>query len=710
MAALLALYGERPTTAQGLTRALLNHERRYWHGIFSGTDFVEPERYAELLLALTTLAGGFPTPKAAHVYWKRANWNSLSPALFGQLFHVLMPLYPGKQGLQAVRPDLLGEALVAQALLRPTAAGLLDAVLNRNANQSVQLNALTVLARLADNYHELHETLIEALVRHFAHCCHAFVSVAINTPSNLPKLAEEAFSRLPQDAKSQVTGLIKSLMSEESVQLARFYCLVAEYLVYKCSRRHQKKPNDIESLNEYASVLTGYSVSLYRNGRNAEALDYARQALEIHQRLVKNNPNRFDPQLALSWNNYANRLSDAGRNAEALNHARQALEIHQRLAQKSPDRFEPVLAITLINYAIRLNEVGRYAEALDYARQDLEIRKLLAQKDPDRFEPGFADSLDNYANHLGEAGRYAETLDCARQALEIRKRLAQKNPDRFEPSLATSLNNYAKHLGEAGRYAETLGHARQALEIRKRLAQKNPDRFEPELATSLSNYAAHLGDAGRNAEVLDYDWQALEIRKRLAQKNPDRFEPELATSLSNYANHLSEAGRYAEALDYARQALEIIQRLTQLIPARFSRMLFSAECDMYLLRWVDGGTDEDDYLAKLDSIPEGIPKHRRTFLQLKSCFVKACHISDQAARAALFKQVVVTRDVISQEDWTNAQHYWLCATAWCATHTPADTINLDWKADWRQYVTQRRGHVPCWMLELARRLEFRWPE
>jgi glycosyltransferase involved in cell wall biosynthesis len=35
MAALLALYGERPTTAQGLTKALLNHERRYWLGVLA---------------------------------------------------------------------------------------------------------------------------------------------------------------------------------------------------------------------------------------------------------------------------------------------------------------------------------------------------------------------------------------------------------------------------------------------------------------------------------------------------------------------------------------------------------------------------------------------------------------------------------------------------------------------------------------------------
>jgi hypothetical protein len=63
MGALLALYGERPATSQGLTKALLNHERRYWVGLLESTNLPDPARGAEQLLALATLAGGFPTGK-----------------------------------------------------------------------------------------------------------------------------------------------------------------------------------------------------------------------------------------------------------------------------------------------------------------------------------------------------------------------------------------------------------------------------------------------------------------------------------------------------------------------------------------------------------------------------------------------------------------------------------------------------------------------
>ncbi len=76
MAALLALHGERPTTAEGLTKALLNHERRYWRGLLRDFNLANPERRAQQLLALATLAGGFITPGHAKPYWTTASDNS----------------------------------------------------------------------------------------------------------------------------------------------------------------------------------------------------------------------------------------------------------------------------------------------------------------------------------------------------------------------------------------------------------------------------------------------------------------------------------------------------------------------------------------------------------------------------------------------------------------------------------------------------------
>jgi hypothetical protein len=65
-----------------------------------------------------------------------------------------------------VRPDLLGEALVAKVLQKPEAAQILHAVVGRDAISQVRLHSLTVLARLSNYYPELREILIESVGAH----------------------------------------------------------------------------------------------------------------------------------------------------------------------------------------------------------------------------------------------------------------------------------------------------------------------------------------------------------------------------------------------------------------------------------------------------------------------------------------------------------------------------------------------------------------
>ena len=71
------------------------------------------------------------------------------------------------------------------------------------------------------------------------------------------------------------------------------------------------------------------------------------KGLELYRHLTVKDPKRFEPNYAMSLNNYAKHLGDAGQYEEALNHDRAALEIRKRLAQKHPDRFEPYYAMSL---------------------------------------------------------------------------------------------------------------------------------------------------------------------------------------------------------------------------------------------------------------------------------------------------------------------------------------------------------------------------
>jgi hypothetical protein len=313
-----------PTTAEGLTKALLNHEVRYWRGLLAPFGWAEPERLAAQLLALATLAGGFATPREARPYWETATASSLARSDFETLFHTLAPLYPGRQGLQAVRPDLLGEALVAQALLRGEGTSLLDAVLAPHASQGVRRHTLTVLSRLSSQRLDLHEVLVEALVRHAGQCLQDAAVVATETPGDLPRLAQQAFARLARAIKSRVAGLLSPLLREESVQLSELACVVWEYLVGKTGHKQSRKALSAASNREYAKVLTNYAIALARAGYCDPALEHARQALEILRRLAQTRPDRYEPDYAGSLGNYAAHLREVGQGELGLEHARES--------------------------------------------------------------------------------------------------------------------------------------------------------------------------------------------------------------------------------------------------------------------------------------------------------------------------------------------------------------------------------------------------
>jgi len=238
--------------------------------------------------------------------------------------------------------------------------------------------------------------------------------------------------------------------------------------------------------SERSLVLTNLSNHLYEAGENAQALDAIREAVDIHRRLAKENPARFEPDLAMSLNNLSGCLSEAGEDAQALGAISEAVDIYRRLAEENPVRFEPDLASSLNNLSNRLSKAGEDAQALDAIGKAVDIRRRLAKKNPARFEPDLALNLNNLSNRLHKAGEIAQALDAIRKAAGIYRRLAKANPARFEPDLASSLNNLSNRLSEAGENAQALDAIGEAVDIRRRLAKANPKKYGAALERSLN--------------------------------------------------------------------------------------------------------------------------------------------------------------------------------------------------------------------------------
>ena len=77
-----------------------------------------------------------------------------------------------------------------------------------------------------------------------------------------------------------------------------------------------------------------------------------KQALAIRKRLAQSNPQAYEPDLAMSYNNLAILYYQTQRFAESEAMLQQTLAIRERLAQSNPQAYEPYLAFSYIILAL----------------------------------------------------------------------------------------------------------------------------------------------------------------------------------------------------------------------------------------------------------------------------------------------------------------------------------------------------------------------
>ena len=335
MAALLALRGEQATSAESLAPVLVSHEQRFWRQAMTGLGGVgnELEQQATLLITLATLCKGIVSDRDIEPLWRALDQDKTQ---LKSLFKTLSPLYPDRQGLQGLQPDLLGEALVAQTLLGRHGANLLDAVLSKGT-ADMRHASLTVLARLLGYRPDVAAMLEEAIVQNLPACASELIEVCLETPSPLPALMERAFQLLTKQQRWQMAGAVGKQIEFNVQPLLGVKVLFCKEGL---DRAKQKlNPLKQQTMADYADALMLLALAHHYNGDAEAALGYTQEAVSTYQELAKTNPDRFEPDWAWSLNTYAAYLADLGQYAEALAAAQQAFDVYQRLDQAQPARY-----------------------------------------------------------------------------------------------------------------------------------------------------------------------------------------------------------------------------------------------------------------------------------------------------------------------------------------------------------------------------------
>ncbi|MCW3840027.1 tetratricopeptide repeat protein [Micromonospora yasonensis] len=458
----------------------LDHEARHWNG--RAPDAL-PERSRRAAVALATLAGAENDHQADALLRVLPELRGdAAAALRRETVAWLSGLYAGPLHINPVRPDLLGETLVAEVLAGQGDGGreLLGAVLEQDDDAQVA-RSLDLLARLAVTDNAAAGCVATALFdrhRQLVDRAEGRASGTAERPGNLD---------LAIGLQRLFGGEVEARMED----LAR-----------------AASASDVEML-ELSVSYNRIGDLARRSGQSERAEALYTRGLVIRERLSWAHPedDRFARELSISYNKLGQLALWLGQPERARGLYEKGLAIRERLVELHPEdsTFARDFAVSQDRLAELIRESGDNRRAEVLYRQVLAIRERLCEEDPTNttFARDLSISYDVLGDLALEARRSGEARQLYEQGHRIREKLWADEPD--NTTFARDLSNSYDRLGdlavEAARYDEAKQRYELALGIRQRLRASQPRNtdFSHDLLVSYGG----LGDLAVSKGQLD---------------------------------------------------------------------------------------------------------------------------------------------------------------------------------------------------------------
>lgn len=551
--------------SQKIEDRILSHERRYWIMMAEARNLFRALSIECLTEAMATafLLGVDDRGQADKVL-RRVSGLSDQPKVQRDSVRIwIAGLYPSpdKRPWGILQPDRLLERFIGRHIQRDP-----DFAINlASKTKKEQVENFLVLLTRASAHPAFLGTLDATLTKicvSFPNFTLSAISVVTQAENSKPLL--EALQQVVENSKTPAKLLIdiNDSIPERSHILASLAARLAERIAEIYRARVGRTPM---ALTELIMALNNLSVRLSEIGRQDQALEASKEALDQYRKLVSRS-RVPDPNLTRLLTSYSVRLSDVGRRDEAARANEEAISILRRLANRQPAEHMPQLAIALSNYSLQMTGMGRRAEAVQASGEAVNIHRGLAHPEPDYQNPSLAYALHNHSLQLGAIGHHEEALEAVNEAITILRQLAESQPDAYLGQLALCINSYANCQGLLGFQQEALDGMIEASGIYRELINVQRYRYLPELAGTLSNLSGELVNAGRGRDALVACREAVEIYRGLARNLPLVHLTNLAMSLENLSRCLADVGRQDEAFDAASEAVEIRRDLAQAAP------------------------------------------------------------------------------------------------------------------------------------------------
>jgi tetratricopeptide (TPR) repeat protein len=466
----------------------------------------------------------------------------------GEAMSAYIQAIPAWRHLAWMNPSLFGPEL-ARAL--HGMASYLAAAGQVGQAASVFREALDRLRTLADTDRERHRLDLAMVMGDYAS-----LLARCGAPSEALRLAEEATDHLRAAAQADVP--------EANYHLAIALSTLGNRLD-EAGHPHDALAVSTEAVDryramsdvseEFTAALTGLSARLNHLDRHAEAAMAAEEALTVLRGLVRGNSRAFEPNLAKVLGQASFAQAALGEDASALAGLREAAEVQERLVQEEPGVHEADLALTMRNLANVLSG----AEAMGALRRSIELYRSVVSDNRAGVTLPLAYGLLHLASQLNEPAQQDEKRAALDEATSLLSELNKENPGDFEGPLAHALTFTAQLHRASDNDDRAVAAATEAVELYRRLPDGGAD--DPLHAWCLVEIVGHIDDV----ENLSRIEQAVQIYRetRRAAGLTASGTTDMVLALFFLGDELVNADRLDDAVVVAEEAVEVCRRFAQ---------------------------------------------------------------------------------------------------------------------------------------------------
>jgi len=646
-------------------RRVLHHEERHW--LRTAADHGLPRRTEVLrvVVAAATLVGA-DRPATARVVLGALRGLENDAAVADGL-RWLTELYPGPAALNPLRPDRLGEDLVAAVLAEDDYPDLAKE-LSAGLDEGQLTRAVTVLARSLPRHPHVRAAVVDLLSTESAN--RIPIGMVVATRVDSPALVDV----LSELSGEEVARVIVDSLPEGTLALAAFAVVQTKALLRVESRR---TPVDSAFVAELRHDL---SVRLVGVGEFDQALVTSGQAVEEYRALHANGE-ADDHELARSLITRANAYARIGLSDDAVPDAVDAVDLvggPTPLPLDDPRRDDPDLLLTRTDALTTLadlrhdrGEVDQAVTAITQAVANARVLVDAAESDSDRRERtgALASALETLAAIHESRDELREAFTTGAEAVDHYRDLDDAEPDRYRGELIRALGNHAGTCANLYRWSEGAELGEEAVESARSLVERYGDVHVVRLADAMNNTAALFRRIDRKERALDYLREAVPLYRGLADRLPGVHLEGLAGVLHNLGNCLDELKKPSEAAEAYEEADGIYRKSPSPSPEE------EADHAEVLVGWAHAlvalGDDED----ALELAAEAVTlldrslrvERRRTRVKLVHALYLASATAfdldrfDEAVRdgrraAALHDRIVAEHDADFRREHAAAQH------------------------------------------------------